>query len=124
MESSVDTGQIVQLIGALAFVLALMGGLSLLIKKLGLAGGTNPFDKKRRLAISETLSLDNKRKAMILRCDDEEHLVILGVNSENFIKTLDKKAKIENDAPSSKSTPAPRPKRRRKTPPALSNDTV
>lgn len=83
-----DAFQIVRLIGALAFVLALMGGFSILIRRLGLNDGQSPFAQKKRLQVQETLSLDHKRKAVILRCDDEEHLVILGSTQDNFIKTL------------------------------------
>lgn len=85
----IDTQQIIKLIAAFAFVLALMGGLSILIRRLGLNDGGGGIGTKKRLALVDRLILDNKRRAVILRCDDEEHLVILGQNSETLIKTLD-----------------------------------
>ena len=72
---------------ALALVLGMMGGLALILKKVGLGNvGIMPADK-RRLKIVEILPLDARRKALILRRDDKEHLVILGANSETVIET-------------------------------------
>ncbi len=71
---------------ALVLVLSLMGGLWLLLKKAGMGGA--PFLKsasRRRLSVVEILALDPKRKAVILRCDDQEHLVILGQTSETVV---------------------------------------
>lgn len=74
-------------VAALALVLGLMGGLALILKKVGLGNiGIVPADK-RRLKIIEMLPLDARRKALILRRDDKEHLVILGVNGETVVET-------------------------------------
>lgn len=68
-------------------VLGMMGGLALILKKIGLGNmGVVPADK-RRLKIVEVLPLDARRKALILRRDDKEHLVILGVNGETVVET-------------------------------------
>lgn len=68
-------------------VLGMMGGLALILKKLNLGNlGIVPPDK-RRLKIVEILPLDARRKALILRRDDKEHLVILGVNGETVVET-------------------------------------
>ncbi len=72
---------------ALALVLGMMGGLALILKKVGLGNvGLVPADK-RRLKIVEILPLDARRKALILRRDDKEHLVILGANGETVVET-------------------------------------
>lgn len=71
---------------ALVLVLGLMGGLWLLLKKAG--NGFTPFFKnatKRRLSVIEVLPLDAKRKAMILRCDNSDHLIILGQTGETVV---------------------------------------
>lgn len=74
-------------VASLALVLGLMGGLALVLKRLGLGNvGMLPPDK-RRLKIVEILMLDPRRKALILRRDDKEHLVILGVNGETVVET-------------------------------------
>ena len=79
--------QIIRLVLALAFVLALMGGLTLLMKKLGLSANTSiKSGEKRRLKIVESLPLDARRRLAILKCDDKEHLVILGANRETVIE--------------------------------------
>lgn len=74
-------------LAALLFVLGLMGGLALVLRKIGLGNvGIVPADK-RRLQIIEVLPLDVRRKALILRRDDKEHLVILGANGETVVET-------------------------------------
>ena len=72
---------------ALIFVISLMGGLSLILKRF--VPGNTPFkpSDKRRLKIIEALTLDQKRRAMIIRRDDKEHLIILGHNSETIVET-------------------------------------
>lgn len=71
---------------ALLFVLALMGGLSILLKRTNLVANNRATNKKR-LQIMEILHLDSRRKAVLLRRDQYEHLVILGPNSETVIET-------------------------------------
>lgn len=81
-----------RLLLSLVVVLGLMGGLAFLIKKLGLAGA-QPLQKsgKKNLEVVETLPLDARRRAVILRNKDKEHLVILGASSETLIETRDAK---------------------------------
>lgn len=82
-----DALDYLKFVSALALVLGLMGGLALILKKVGLGNiGMVPADK-RRLKILEILPLDARRKALILRRDDKEHLVILGVNGETVVET-------------------------------------
>ena len=72
---------------ALVFVLSLMGGLWLILKKLGLSGPVVQTPGKRRLKIVETLSLDTRRRAIILQRDNVQHLVILGPTGETVVET-------------------------------------
>lgn len=77
----------IKFVAALALVLGMMGGLALILKKIGLGNvGVVPADK-RRLSIVEILQLDPRRKALILRRDDKEHLVILGASGETVVET-------------------------------------
>lgn len=71
---------------ALIFVLALMGGLFLTLRRLGL-GNVNMMSAKRRLQVVEILPIDARRRAVILRRDDKEHLVILGPSGETVVET-------------------------------------
>lgn len=80
---------IVRLLLALAFVVGLMGGLALLMKKLGLAENAHIQNKngKKRLKIVETLALDSRRRVAIIQRDDKQHLVLLGLNGDTVIET-------------------------------------
>ena len=73
---------------ALIFVLALMGGMYIILRKfnLGHAGAMRP-PKTRRLDIEEILPIDSRRKALLLRRDDKQHLVILSSSGETVIET-------------------------------------
>jgi flagellar protein FliO/FliZ len=80
--------QFLRLIIALAIVLSLMGGLALLLKKLGLAEKAPTLrNNKRRLRLVESLPLDARRRLVLLECDDKQHLVILSATSETLIKS-------------------------------------
>ncbi len=76
---------------ALAFVLALILALAWVMRRTGLdgrfGGSATAFGKKseRRLAVIETLMLDNRRRLILFRCDDRDHLVLLGQTSETVI---------------------------------------
>jgi flagellar protein FliO/FliZ len=82
-----ETPEILRFLMALVFVVSLMGGLWVILKKLGMNGGfTMQQGKKRRLKIVEILPIDVKHKAVLLRCDDKDHLVILGPNGETVVE--------------------------------------
>ncbi len=81
-----DLQYYLQFIVAFAFVLALMGLLYFILKKLnevqsGVKGTNN------RIKIMEHRMIDSKTKAVILRCDEKDHLVILGQNGNTVVKT-------------------------------------
>ncbi len=87
--------QMVRLILALGFVLVLMGALSFLLKKLGLAtSSTTQTNDQKRLKLIESMPLDARRRLVIVQCDDKEHLVILNANGETVIAR-----DIKGDAP-------------------------
>lgn len=71
-----------QFVAALALVLGLIGGLAWLVKRSGVAGSLVPTSARRgagrRLGIVEVLPLDPRRKLVLVRCDDREHLLLLG----------------------------------------------
>ena len=78
--------QIIRLIAALALVLALMLGLNLFIRRI--QGKTmNRLGQKRRLSVVEITPLDGRRRLVLLRRDDREHLVILGATGETVVET-------------------------------------
>ena len=73
---------------ALIFVLGLIGAFAVLARKMGFGhrapvrrGGT------RRLEVMDSLALDPKRRLMLIRRDDVEHLVLLGGSGETVVET-------------------------------------
>jgi flagellar protein FliO/FliZ len=82
-----DWTDYLRFIAALLFVLALMGGLWLVLKRLGLSGVQMANGQQRRLKIVETLPIDARRRAIILQRDDKQHLVILGPTGETVIES-------------------------------------
>lgn len=77
--------QILRFFAALILVLGLMGGLALAMKYMN-KGRFTPAHK-RRLSLVEVLPLDARRKAVIVRRDDKEHLIILGTNGETLVES-------------------------------------
>lgn len=78
--------QYVKFLAALIFVLSLMGGLSFILRRFS-ENGAIKLPPERRLKIVESLALDARRRAVILRRDNREHLVILGPTGETVIET-------------------------------------
>ncbi len=78
--------QILKFSAALVFVLALMGGLALMMRKFG-GGHPMTAPHKRRLKVVESLTIGPKHKAVLIKRDDKEHLVVLGANSELLVES-------------------------------------
>lgn len=89
--------EILRLFAAMAFVLSLMFGLAFILKRLGLSGVPAISTQKRRLKLIESLSLDSRRRAVLIQRDDKQHLVILGPNSETIVETNIKPVKDDDD---------------------------
>ncbi|MBK8208566.1 MAG: FliO/MopB family protein [Rhodospirillales bacterium] len=79
----VDYGQFVL---ALLFVLGLIGAAALLARRFGLAQTVRPQGERRRLAVVESLAIDGKRRLLLVRRDDVEHLLILAPATETVIE--------------------------------------
>lgn len=80
-----DALEITRMFFALIAVLGLIGLLAAAARKAGWAAGGGAFGRPRRLAIVETLALDARRRATILRCDGREHFIILGPAGETVV---------------------------------------
>ena len=63
---------------ALLVVVALLALFAWLARRLGLATRGSGAGGRRRLAVVETAPVDGKRRLVLLRRDDTEHLVLLG----------------------------------------------
>ncbi len=82
-----DTLVIVKFVAVFIFVISLMLFLSHIVKRSGLAGPVLTRPSKRRLKVVEFLPVDHKRRLVLVRCDDREHLLLLGQESETVIET-------------------------------------
>lgn len=77
----------IRLISALALVLALMGGLTLVLRRINASTGLQMPGNKRRLKIVEIMNIDQRRRLVLISRDDVEHLVILGPTGETVVET-------------------------------------
>jgi flagellar protein FliO/FliZ len=72
---------------ALLIVLALIFGVAWVARKFGVGGRLAARGGKRRLSIVEVLPLDGKRRLVLLRRDDVEHLVLIGTHDDVVVET-------------------------------------
>jgi len=72
---------------ALIFVLALIGVFAALARRLGFGFPTaSRKGKGRRLSVSEVMNVDTKRRLLLVRRDDVEHLVLVGGGSDTVVE--------------------------------------
>jgi flagellar protein FliO/FliZ len=84
-----SSGDYIQFVLALLFVLGLIGLGAVLLRRFGpggLAYGRARGGAGRRLHLIETLPLDARHRLVLLRRDDKEHLVLLGHDSDTLIE--------------------------------------
>lgn len=72
---------------ALLIVLALIFGAAWVARKFGLGGRLAARGTRRRLSIVEVLPLDGKRRLVLLRRDDVEHLVLIGTHDDVVVES-------------------------------------
>ena len=77
--------EVIKIFFALIAVLGMIGLLALAARKAGLASASGGFIRQRRLQLVETLALDGRRRLAIIKCDDKEHLLVLGPTGESVI---------------------------------------
>lgn len=82
-------------LGALALVLALVGAAGLVLRRYGLPGITGTG---RRLAVVDSLMLGRNQRAIILRCDGIEHIVITAPQGTTVIASAPAKPQAERAA--------------------------
>jgi flagellar protein FliO/FliZ len=78
------TPDYIRFILSLAFVLALMGLLSYIVRRTGL-GAATPLKRSRRLEIIETKMIDPRHKLSLIQCDNRQYLIILGPDGQTVI---------------------------------------
>ena len=77
----------VKAIASLVFVLGLIAGAAYLARRFGAAGGGLLGRGKRRLSLVETLPLDSRRRLLLVRRDDTEHLLLIGGAGDVVVET-------------------------------------
>lgn len=77
--------EILRAVFALCAVLGMIGISAFIAKKSGLTTAKFNMSRDKRLSLVETLPLDKRRKAAVIRIDNEEHLVILNPNSVTVV---------------------------------------
>lgn len=94
------SSEILRILFGLVTVIGMIGLAALAARKLGLASASGGFVRKRRLSVTETLALDARRRVAIIKCDDAEHLIILGANGETVVeRNLDGAPDTDVDEP-------------------------
>ena len=68
--------QYLQFIFALAFVIVLIVVVAWVLRRIGFGGMVSSPSRQRRLGIVEVLPLDAKRRLVLVRRDDQEHLLL------------------------------------------------
>ena len=83
-----ETQDVLTAIVSLVFVIGLIGLLAVLARRLGLGFPirATQMGKNRRLEIIETTPLDGKRRLILIRRDEIEHLLLISPNSELVIE--------------------------------------
>ena len=72
---------------AFVFVLSLIGLATVAARRFGFGLPTTPRNAaQRRLGIVESLNVDGKRRLVLIRRDDTEHLLLLGMGTELLIE--------------------------------------
>jgi flagellar protein FliO/FliZ len=83
-----DASNYVRFVAALLFVLALIGFATWLAKRFGMGGRVNAVKRgERRLHVIEALTVDAKHRAVLIRRDNTEHLVLLGPTTDLVIES-------------------------------------
>lgn len=72
--------------GGLLVTLGLLALALVLLRRFGpTAGGASPQLAERRIAIAESRMIDAKRRLVVVRYAEKEHLILLGAAGEQLI---------------------------------------
>jgi flagellar protein FliO/FliZ len=80
-----DIAEFLRAVFALALTLGLVGLAAVVLRRYGpeaLERFGRPAKTERRLRVVETLVLDPSRRLLLVACDDEERLILLGEGQE------------------------------------------
>jgi flagellar protein FliO/FliZ len=92
-----DPTEYLRFFAALIFVLALIGAAAFALRAFGFMTPGNRNKAERRMSIVETLMLDPRRRLMIVRRDNVEHVLLLGMSGETIVERAVKVPDISTD---------------------------
>lgn len=81
-----DYGAYLQFVLALVIVLGLILAVAWVARRFGLGAAPTGARRRRRLALVESLALDGKRRLVLVRRDDCEHLLLVGGGSDVVVE--------------------------------------
>lgn len=81
-----DINTLLRFASALVFVLALIGLVAWVARRLRLGGPLVATRRPSRLSVVEVLTLDARRRLVLLKRDDREHLLLLGPSGDIVIE--------------------------------------
>jgi flagellar protein FliO/FliZ len=77
----IETADVLRYLSVLALVLGLFLVLTWVMRRLGMGVGGRP-GRRRRLSLVETLALDGRHRLVLVRCDERDHLLLLGPSGD------------------------------------------
>lgn len=86
---TMEPENLLRFVAALAFVVALIAAIAWLARRWMPGGAAVSASKRRRLQIVETLALDPKTRAMLLRRDGVEHLLVVGPHGTSVVERVE-----------------------------------
>jgi flagellar protein FliO/FliZ len=72
---------------ALVFVISLFMLVAFILRRLGLGTVAAGAGRQRRLAIVEVMPIDGRRRLVLVRRDDAEHLLLLGTTGDVVVES-------------------------------------
>ena|SRR5579859_6525064 len=72
---------------SLVLVLGLIAGAGYLVRRYGQGGLMLKKGQRRRLSVVEQLTVDNRRRLLLVRKDQNEHLLLIGGTSDLLIES-------------------------------------
>jgi flagellar protein FliO/FliZ len=81
-----DTMLLLKFFSVFAFVIGLMMLFSWVLKKIGVSSSVLTRGGNKRLKLIEVMQIDHKRRLVLIRRDDKEHLLVLGPESETVVE--------------------------------------
>lgn len=96
--------EILRVLFGLIAVLGMIGIAAYAARRLNLISSAQGLARRKRLSVVETLAIDTRRRLIIVRCDDKEHLLVLGQSGETLIESA-LSGPEESEAPDQQTTP-------------------